>query len=232
MGKRLKKANQIIDKEKLHSLDSAIQLLCNDYAKTSKAKFDETLDIVFNLGINTKKPDQIVKGAVFTPHSLRKKVKILAVVNEQSVQIAKDAGADLAGSNEIIDQIQDGLTDFNCCVTTPDMMPKLGRVAKVLGPKGLMPTLGMGTVCDNVTKLIKQIKHGHIGFKADKNGIIHAGIAKISYPKEAIKENIITLYKGIMDAKPEKIKNNYINRIFLSTTQGISIQLDLNSIVV
>lgn len=232
MGKRIENAKKMLNKDKLYSLDEAISFFLRDYSGKYNAKFDETIEFILKLGINAKQSDQIVRGAVTMPNGLGKEKKVAVIIEESRVQEAKDSGADEVGSEDLIEKIKGGFLDFDTCVSTPSMMLKVSAVAKLLGPRGLMPNPKLGTVTDDVRTTVQNIKKGQVEFRADKNGIVHAGIAKIKFKQEKIKENIMKLYSAVLSAKPVKSKGIYMRHLFLSTTHGPSIKLDLRSFIV
>ena len=231
MGKRIENAKKLIDTNKYYSLDDAISFFLKDYTEKFKAKFDETIEFILKLGIDVKQSDQMVRGVVTMPHGLGRQKKVVAIVDSKKIQEAKEAGAEEVGGEELIEKIKNGFLDFDACLATPSMMPKIATIAKILGPKGLMPNPKLGTVAENISSAIKNVKSGQIEFRVEKNGIIHAGIAKIGFNKDKIKENIIALYEAILAAKPTKSKGIYILNSFLSVTHGPSLKLDLKTFI-
>ncbi|WPX96007.1 50S ribosomal protein L1 [Candidatus Bandiella euplotis] len=232
MGKRIENARKLLNAGELYSLDNAISFFVNDYAQKFKAKYDETIELVLQLGVDAKQSDQMVRGAVAMPHGLGKQKIVAAIVDEKRVQEAKDAGAEHVGGEDLIEKIKSGFLDFDVCVATPAMMPKLAAIAKLLGPKGLMPNPKLGTVSDNVSEAITSVKKGQVEFRVEKNGIIHAGVAKIGFAENKIKENLMALYGAVLAAKPAKSKGVYVRGSFLSSSQGPSLKLDLKSFVI
>jgi len=226
MGKKLKAIKEKLNSEKHYSLIEALQFLSSN--KT--AKFDETLEAVFNLGVNPVHSDQVVRGVALMPNGTGKKIRVAAIVKDENVQKAKDAGADLAGSDDLVEEIKSGKIEFDVCITTPDMMPKISMVAKILGPKGLMPNPKLGTVAVDFVDAIKKSKSGQVEFRAEKAGIVHTGIGKLSFTPEKLQENFKSLYDALLKAKPSGAKGSYIKSVFLSSTMGPSLRLDVSNL--
>ncbi|MDD5454471.1 MAG: 50S ribosomal protein L1 [Candidatus Ratteibacteria bacterium] len=221
-SKRYKQANQKIEAGKLYSLDEAIGII----KETPKAKFDETVNLVINLGIDASNQNMQVRGAATLPKGIGKKIIILAIAEGKEASDAKKEGADFVGGDELIDKIQKGWMDFDSIVTTPDMMKKLAKAGKVLGPRGLMPSPKTGTVSNNLGKIIKEMKLGRVEFRNDKFGNLHLVVGKNSSSASDLKENTITLIKAVLKEKPHSSKGSYINKVYLSTTMGPSIKVD------
>ena len=193
-GKKYLESANIVDKTKLYDLNEALDLV----EKTAKAKFDETVELHVKLGVDGRNADQQVRGVVVLPHGTGKSIKVLAIVKGDNVAIAEQSGADFVGAEEMIAKIQGGWVDFDACVTTPDMMPAMGKVAKILGPKGLMPNPKSGTVTTDVKKAINDIKAGKVEYRLDKSNIVHVRIGKVSFGKEKLAENFNTLMDAIV----------------------------------
>ncbi len=221
-GKKYLESANLVDKTKLYDLDSALDLV----EKTAKAKFDETVELHVKLGVDGRNADQQVRGVVVLPNGTGKKIRVLVIAKGDNATIAEQAGADYVGAEDVIAKIQGGWTDFDACVTTPDMMPAMGRVAKILGPKGLMPNPKSGTVTTDVKKAIDDIKAGKVEYRLDKTNIIHVRIGKVSFGKEKLKENFGALMDAIVKAKPAAAKGTYIKSVVTSTTMGPGIRVD------
>jgi len=231
MSKRVSKFKKVLDKSKIYTLDESLSFMLEEYSKKYSAKFNETIDFVLKLGIDVKQSDQIVRGAVSLPNGLGKKRKVAVIIESSRLKEAEESGAEEYGDEKLIEKIKAGAIDFDVCVSTPGMMPKVSSLGKLLGPKGLMPNPKLGTVSDDIKTTVHHIKNGQVEFKADKSGIVHVGVAKINFEKEKIKQNIIQFYNAILAAKPAKSKGVYMKALFLSTTHGPSIRLDLKSLV-
>lgn len=224
MNKRLEEMSKLVDKEKLYPLNDAVDLL----KKTSKAKFDETVDIHVRLSIDPKKSDQIVRGTISLPFGIGKSRKVVVVAKGEKIKEAQAAGADEAGTEDLIDKIAKGWLDFDVLIATPDTMKDLSKLGKVLGPKGLMPNPKAGTVTFELEKTIKEIKLGRVEYKNDSYGIIHSVAGKASFDKEKLVENIKTLISAIVRSKPATSKGQYLKSISISSTMGPGIKLDPN----
>ncbi len=211
------------DKNKSYAIDEALDSIIDLHY----VKFDESVDIAINLGIDVKKNDQQVRGAVLLPHGTGKEVKILVFAKGEKEREALTAGADYVGQEDMITKVQQGFMDFNRVVATPDMMASIGKLGKILGPRGLMPNSKVGTVTFEIGKVVKELKEGKIEFKAEKNGIIHASLGKISFGPLKLKDNCMALIEMVNRLKPASSKGVYIKRISLSSTMGIGINLDI-----
>jgi large subunit ribosomal protein L1 len=216
-----------VDATKEYSVDEAMATLMD----LKSAKFDETVEVALNLNVDPRHADQMVRGSVVLPNGTGKKVRVAVFAKDAKADEAKAAGADLVGSDELIEQIQAGNIDFDIVISTPDMMGVLGKVARVLGPKGLMPNPQTGTVPMDVTKAVENAKGGQVNFRVDKKGNIHAGIGKISFSQEKIKENFITLLEVVNKAKPASAKGRYISNAAISLTMSPSITLDTSEVM-
>jgi large subunit ribosomal protein L1 len=226
-GKRINAARETVDAVKLYALKDAVKLL----KANSKTKFDETVDVAMSLGIDPKQSDQLVRGVVAMPNGLGKNVRVAVFAKGDKVDAAKKAGAELAGGDELIDAISKGEINFDVCIATPDMMGTVGKVAKILGPKGLMPNPKLGTVTPDVEKAVKAAKAGQVEFKVEKAAIIHAGVGKASFTEEAIAQNLQAFIDAVSKAKPAAAKGAYIKKISISTTMGPGIKLDLADVL-
>ena len=222
LGKRHKSNSLKIDKDKFYDLSEAIDLLKN----SSAPKFDETVDLSINLGVDPRHADQLVRGTISMPHGTGKDVSILVVAKGELVDKAIDAGADFAGSDEFIEKIKSGWTGFDSMVATPDMMPALGKLGKILGPRGLMPNPKTGTVTNDVERAVKEIKAGKIEYKVEKNGIIHVGIAKMSFDKDKISDNVSAFINEVNKVRPSSVKGAYMKKVTLSSTMGAGIKIN------
>jgi len=229
MGKRSKRIRKIessFDKEKLYSLEEAIEILLS----CPPVKFDQTVELSIKTGIDPRKSDQQVRSTVLLPHGTGKQLRVLVLTKGDNEKKAKDAGADLVGNDELIQKIQAGWTDFDAVIATPDMMREVGKLGKVLGPRGLMPTPKAGTVTTDVEKAVIELKKGKVEFKVDKSSVINNSVGKISFDKQKIAENVTALVSAINRAKPSSAKGQYLKNMVLSSTMGPGINLEINSI--
>ena len=221
-GKKYSDSLKLIDRTKQYDPEEAIELV----KQTAKAKFDETIKISVRLGVDPRHADQQVRGAVVLPHGTGKTVRVLAFVKENRIEEAKAAGADLIADDEIIKKIQGGWFEFDACVATPDMMGVVGRLGRILGPKGLMPNPKSGSVSPDVTRMISDIKAGKVEYRVDKTAIIHCPVGKASFDAVKLTENLRTLMEAIIKAKPAAAKGAYIKSAVLSSTMGPGIKLN------
>ena len=222
-GKKYQDSAKLVEKAKLYDPAEALALVC----QTAKAKFDETIEIHIRLGVDSRHADQQVRGAVVLPNGTGKTVRVLAICKDDKVAAAKEAGADYAGSTEFIEKIQkENWFEFDVIIATPDMMGQLGRLGKVLGPKGLMPNPKAGTVTPDVAKAVKEAKAGKIEYRLDKNNIIHCPIGKASFGAEKLQENFDTLLGAIIKAKPAAAKGQYIKSCVVASTMGPGIKIN------
>lgn len=225
-GKRLKEARKSIDANKTYSLEEAVKLVKGG----AKTKFDETVDVVMNLGVDPKHSDQMVRGVIDMPNGLGKTIRVAVFAKGDKAEAAKAAGADLVGAEDLADLIQKGEMNFDRCIATPDMMAVVGRIGKILGPRGLMPNPKLGTVTPDVAKAVKTAKSGSVEFKVEKAGIVHAGIGKASFKPEALVENIRALIGAVQKAKPTGSKGTYIKKVSISSTMGPGVKIDLTEL--
>ncbi len=223
MAKLTKKAKSItIDREKLHGIDEAIAL-----AKAgATSKFDETIEIAMNLGVDPRHADQMVRGVVTLPKGTGKTVRVGVFAKGAKADEAREAGADVVGAEDLMEIVQGGTIDFDRCIATPDMMGVVGRLGKVLGPKGLMPNPKLGTVTMDVAGAVKAAKGGQIEYRVEKAGIIHSGIGKASFPAEDLRANFDALVDAIVKAKPSGAKGKYVRKVAVSSTMGAGIKVD------
>ena len=225
-GKKYVEATKLVDKSKNYPVDEAVDLA----KKTSTTKFDSTVEISVNLNIDTKKADQQMRGSIVLPHGTGRTKRICVLAKGSQAEEARNAGADYVGEQDLIDKMtQENWFDFDVIVATPDMMPSLGKIGKILGPKGLMPNPKTGTVTTNVAGAVADIKKGMIEYRADSYGIIHSSVGKVSFDAQKLIENISFLVDTLIKAKPSTVKGNYINSIVISTTMGPGIKIDKNS---
>jgi large subunit ribosomal protein L1 len=216
MGKRLNEATKLVDKNKNYNLLEAVALVKD----TAKAKFDETIEVHIKLGIDPKQSDQIVRGTVSLPHGIGKTRKVAVLTKGEKQKEAESAGADIIGADDLIEDIAKGNLDFDIIVATPDIMKDLSRVAKILGPKGLMPNPKSGTVTFEIATTVKELKKGRLEYKNDSFGIVHVPVGKASFEQEKLVENIQTLIEAVVKAKPSSSKGQYIKSISISSTMG------------
>ena len=221
-GKKYSDSLKLIDRTKQYDPEEAIELV----KQTAKAKFDETIEISVRLGVDPRHADQQVRGAVVLPHGTGKTVRVLAFVKENRIEEAKAAGADLIADDEIIKKIQGGWFEFDACVATPDMMGVVGRLGRILGPKGLMPNPKSGSVSPDIARMIGDIKAGKVEYRVDKTAIIHCPVGKASFDAVKLTENLRTLMEAIIKAKPAAAKGTYIKSAVLSSTMGPGIKLN------
>ncbi len=223
ISKRMKKVKDGFDPLKLHTIADAIDFII----ARSFVKFDETLEIAMNLGIDTKQSDQNIRGMVSLPHGTGKKCVVAVFAKADKAKEAKDAGADIVGDDDLVAEILKGNINFDRCIATPDMMATLGKVAKVLGPKGLMPNPKLGTVTPDVKGAVARAKAGQVEYRAEKSGVVHAGVGKISFGREKLEENVRAFIDVIIKAKPATSKGTYVKGVSLSSTQGVGLKIDL-----
>jgi large subunit ribosomal protein L1 len=226
VGKRFLKATQIIDRSKSYSLKEAMNLLGEYREKGGAGKFDESVEIALNLGVDQRKADQNVRGSVPLPFGLGKVVRVLVFAKGDKAIEAEAAGADFVGSDDLVERIKGGFQDFDSVIATPDMMVQVGKIGKILGPRGLMPSPKVGTVTFDVGATIKSIKAGRVEFKVDKAGIIHAPIGKISFPADHLLANAQALIAALNRAKPSTSKGVYLKAAALSSTMGVGIRVE------
>ena len=226
LGKRLKKARENIDPTTRYPVDDAIKMI-----KTkASAKFDETVEISLNLGVDPRHSDQMVRGVVQLPNGTGKAVRVAVFAKGDKAEEATAAGADVVGADDLAEQIQKGVIDFDRCIATPDMMPVVGRLGKILGPRGLMPNPKLGTVTPDVTAAVQAAKGGQVEYRVEKAGIIHAGVGKASFSDDALKENVKALVGAVLQAKPSGAKGQYLKRVALSSTMGPGIRVEIDSV--
>lgn len=222
MGKKLNNAKANIDTNKEYDIEDAISLV----KENTVAKFDETVDMAINLGVDAKKSDQMVRGTVVLPHGTGKSVRVLVFAKGEKEKEARDAGADYVGAEDLVEKIQKGWLDFDKAAATPDLMGLVGKLGKILGPRGLMPNPKLGTVTFDVGKAVKEIKAGKVEYKVEKAGIVHVPVGKASFDKEKLIENTMSILKSVSKAKPATSKGKYIKKITVSSTMGPGVKVD------
>jgi large subunit ribosomal protein L1 len=225
-GKRYEESKKRVDRNKRYDLEMGIQIL----KETAKAKFDESVDMAIRLGVNPKHSDQMVRGTVALPHGVGKAVRVLVFAKGEKEKEAREAGADFVGADDLVEKITGGWTDFDKAIATPDMMGTVGRLGKILGPRGLMPNPKVGTVTFDVSRAVKELKAGRVEFKVEKTGIVHTTVGKASFPPEKLKENVLALMDVIIRAKPASSRGTYLKSVAISTTMGPGIKLDPNDL--
>ena len=226
IGKRLKAGKAKIDRNEAYALDKAIDLVKSN----ATSKFDETVEISMNLGIDPRKADQNLRGTVLLPNGTGKTLRVAVFARGDKAKEAEAAGADIVGAEDLAEKIQAGVMDFDRCIATPDMMVLVGRLGKVLGPRGLMPNPKLGTVTVNVGEAVKAAKGGQVEFRAEKAGIVHAGIGKASFDAKQLTENVRAFVGAINRAKPTGAKGTYVKKISLSSTMGPGLKVELSSV--
>jgi large subunit ribosomal protein L1 len=226
-GKKYKAAAALVDSNKLYTVEESVSLA----KKTARTKFDETVDLAVRLGVDPKQADQMVRGTVVLPNGTGKKVKILVFAKGEKDKEARDAGADYVGAEDLADKIQkEGWTDFDVVVATPDIMGLVGRLGKVLGPRGLMPNPKTGTVTFDITKAIKEIRAGKVEYRVEKAGIVHVPVGKASFDENKLIENAKAVLESILKAKPSSSKGKYLKSATVSTTMGPGVKMDTAAI--
>jgi large subunit ribosomal protein L1 len=226
IGKRLKKAREGVDRTKLYPIAEAIKLV----KERAKSKFDETVEIAINLGVDPRHADQMVRGVVTLPNGTGRTLRVGVFARGAKAEEAKAAGADVVGAEDLVEKVQGGQIDFDRCIATPDMMPLVGRLGKVLGPRGMMPNPKIGTVTMDVTGAVKGAKGGSVEFRVEKAGIVQAGVGKASFSAEQLVANIKAFADAVNKAKPQGAKGHYINRVAISSTMGPGVKVDTASL--
>ena len=221
-GKKYKKIAESFDRNQAYDLKAAIEIL-----KKSEVKFDQTVEIHFNLGVDPKHSDQVVRGTVVLPHGTGRSVRVLVFCKDNNLEVAKNAGADYAGGADLVQKIQEGWLDFDAVVATPDMMPVISKVARVLGPRGMMPSPKAGTVTVNVAQTVKELKAGKIQYRVDKGANVHAPVGKLSFTVDQLVENTKSVIDSVVKNKPQSSKGTYIKSLTLTATMAPGIKLDM-----
>lgn len=225
-GKRLRKIAEGLDPNKVYTLAEAVEFL----QKNSSTKFKETLEIAVNLNVDPRKAEQNLRGMVQLPHGTGKTVRVAVFAKDEKVEEAKKAGADVVGSDDLLEKIQKGFMDFDRCIATPDMMGLVGRLGKVLGPRGLMPNPKLGTVTTDVAAAVKAAKSGQVEYRTEKTGIVQAGIGKLAFTKDQLMDNAKFFVDALLKVRPTGIKGSYIKKISLTSTMGVGLKVDVSSI--
>jgi len=221
-NKRINKARSNVDRAKAYSVAEAVKAV----KANATAKFDETIEVAINLGVDPRHADQQVRGVVSLPNGTGRNVRVAVFAKDKKAEEAKAAGADIVGAEDLVQKVQDGFVDFDRVIATPDMMGLVGRLGKVLGPKGLMPNPKVGTVTPNVAQAVKDSKGGAVEFRVEKAGIVHAGVGKASFAEKAIAENVQAFISAVAKAKPSGAKGTYIKKISISSTMGPGVKID------
>ena len=222
-GKNIKNAKELIDRSQTYGLEDALELV----KKGAFAKFDETVEVSVRLGVDPRKADQMVRGAVVLPNGLGKTVRVLVFAKGEKAQEAEAAGADFVGGDDLAEKIQGGWYDFDTAIASPDMMGVVGKIGRLLGPRGLMPNPKVGTVTMDIERAVQEAKSGKIEYRVEKAGIIHAPVGKVSFDVQKLKENILSLIDVLIKAKPSAAKGTYLKKITISSTMGAGINLDI-----
>jgi len=222
-GKRLRGSYETIDREKSYTLPEAVKLIKG----AKQAKFDETVEISINLNVDPRHADQMVRGVITMPSGTGKSVRVAVFAKGDKAEEAKAAGADLVGADDLAAKVQEGQINFDRCIATPDMMGVVGRLGKILGPRGLMPNPKTGTVTQDIKGALKAVKGGQVEFRVEKAGIVHAGIGKLSFTEDALAENVRAFFDAVSRAKPSGVKGHYIKKVSLSSTMGPGLKLDI-----
>jgi large subunit ribosomal protein L1 len=226
MGRKMTAEKEKIERSKEYSLEEAIRIV----KESSYTKFDETIDLALNLGIDPKKSDQMVRGSVVLPHGIGKKVRVLVFAKGEKEKEATDAGADIVGAEDLVEKISKGWLDFDKAVATPDMMGIVGKLGKILGPRGLMPNPKLGTVTFDISRAVKELKAGKVEYKAEKAGIVHVSIGKASFDNQKLLDNAKAIVDSIVKAKPATSKGRYLKKISISSTMGLGVRIDIASL--
>src|ERR671919_640701 len=226
-GKRLRAAEAKVDREKAYALADAVALI----KQTASAKFDETVEVALNLGVDPRHADQMVRGTVDLPHGTGKSVRVAVFAKGDKAEEAKAAGADVVGAEDLAQAIQNGELNFDRCIATPDMMPVVGRLGRILGPRGLMPNPKLGTVTPNLTQAVQAAKAGQVQFRVEKAGLVHAGVGKASFAPDLLSANVRAFVEAVNRAKPSGAKGTYLKRGGLSSTMGPGVRVDVATLV-
>ena len=226
VSKRVAKVREGVDREKLYDLTSAVAMV----KERAIAKFNETIEVSMNLGVDPRHADQMVRGVVNLPNGTGRTVRVAVFARGDKAEEAKKAGADIVGAEDLFEIVNGGKIDFDRCIATPDMMPLVGRLGKVLGPRGMMPNPKVGTVTSDVTAAVKASKGGAVEFRVEKAGIVHAGVGKASFDVKALEENIKAFTDAVTKAKPAGAKGEYVKRVAISSTMGVGVKVDPSTV--
>ncbi len=225
-GKRLDKLAEGIDPGRAYSVDEAVKMI----KSRAVAKFDETIEIAMNLGVDPRHADQNVRGSVNLPNGTGRSVRVAVFARGAKAEEAQAAGAELVGAEDLAEKVKAGQIEFDRCIASPDMMPVVGRLGKILGPRGLMPNPKLGTVTNDVAAAVKAAKGGQVTFRAEKAGLVHAGVGKASFPEEALVQNVLAFVDAINRAKPSGAKGTYVKKVSLSSSMGLGIRVEMGSL--
>jgi large subunit ribosomal protein L1 len=225
-GKQIKKAKEQIDRSQVYGLEEALELI----KKSSFVKFDESVDMSIRLGVDPRKADQMVRGAVVLPNGLGKSVRVLVFAKGEKAQEAEAAGADFVGGDELAEKIQGGWFDFDTAIAAPDMMGVVGKIGRLLGPRGLMPNPKVGTVTMDIARAVEEAKSGKIEYRVEKAGIVHAPVGRVSFEVDKLRENVLSLVDVLVKAKPSSAKGTYLKKVSISSTMGAGINLDVSAL--
>ena len=226
IAKRVVKSREGVDPDKLYSLADAVKMV----KERASAKFDETIEVAMNLGVDPRHADQMVRGVVNLPNGTGRTVRVAVFAKDAKAEEARKAGADVVGAEELVEIVQKGQIDFDRCIATPDMMPLVGRLGKVLGPRGMMPNPKVGTVTMDIAAAVKASKGGAVEFRVEKAGIVHGGVGKVSFDAAAIEENIRAFADAVIRAKPSGAKGNYLKKVAIASTMGPGLKVDLSTL--
>ncbi|ODS01915.1 50S ribosomal protein L1 [Methyloceanibacter superfactus] len=221
-GKRFRAASETVEHDKLYDIEEAVKLVKD----AAKAKFDETIEVAMNLGVDPRHADQMVRGVCALPHGSGRKLRVGVFAKGDKADEAKKAGADVVGAEDLVEQVQKGVIEFDRCIATPDMMPLVGRLGKVLGPRGLMPNPKVGTVTTDVAAAVAAAKGGAVEFRVEKAGVIHAGVGKASFTEDALVANIRAFTDAVIKAKPSGAKGTFVKRIAVTSTMGPGVKVE------
>lgn len=228
IAKRVAKSREGIDRDRAYGLEEALKLI----KEKASAKFDETVEVAMNLGVDPRHADQMVRGVVNLPNGTGRTVRVAVFARGDKAEEAQAAGADVVGAEDLVEAVQKGEINFDRCIATPDMMPLVGRLGKILGPRGMMPNPKVGTVTNDVAAAVKASKGGAVEFRVEKAGIVHAGVGKVSFDTSALEENVRAFADAVIKAKPSGAKGNYVKKVSITSTMGPGLKLDPSSLAI